>query len=721
MIRYLQAIVSRAVLLSLLLAVTGCGDRPNDPYPENESAQRTLYSGFAERPKHLDPARAYSADEYQIIAQIYEPLFQYAYLKRPYQLEPLTAAGMPDIIYRDRQGRVLPDNAAEADIATTDYVLTIRPGILYQPHPALAKDGSGAFLYHHLDENRQGDLAGLADFPVHGTRELKAEDYLYQIKRLVHPALHSPVAELMKEHIVGLKTLAEQLERSYAQQGKGFLDLRAYPLEGVEVLGDYQFRIRLAGKYPQFRFWLAMPFFAPMPWEADVFYAQPLLLARNISLDWFPLGTGPYQLTENNPNRRMVLERNPHHHEEFYPSEGEPGDEARGYLRDQGTRLPIIDRVVMSLEKETIPYWNKFLQGYYDFSGLASDNFDQAVQFSGQGSAELTPEMQARGIQLETAVATSLFYLGFNMQDPVVGGLDEAHCRLRQAISIAIDYEEFISIFMNGRGVAAQGILPPGIFGYQEGEAGINRYVYDWQAGRLRRKSIEEARQLMRAAGYPDGVDQQTGQPLVLYLDTTARGPDDKSLLNWYRKQFARLGIQLVIRATDYNQFQQKMSNGNAQIYQWGWNADYPDPENFFFLLYGPNAKKTHGGENASNYVSPEFDHWFEAMRNMDDGPSRIAIIERLQSMIRHDAPWVFGFHPRHFTLHHQWYQNIKPNLMANNELKYQRIDAGLRASLQKRWNQPHYLPVLLLFLLALGIVMAGVYAYRRRLEATAL
>ena len=211
--------------------------------------------------------------------------------------------------------------------------------------------------------------------------------------------------------------------------------------------------------------------------------------------------------------------------------------------------------MIYSLEKENIPTWNKFLQGYYDASGVSSDSFDQAVQISAGGDISLTPELQDKGIRLNTAVATSISYMGFNMLDPVVGGDSERARLLRQAIAIAMDYEELISIFANGRGIPAQGPLPPGIFGYLDGPAGINPYVYDWTPHGAQRKPVEEARLLLAKAGYPDGRDVDTGKPLALYFDTTGGGPDDAARLSWIRKQFAKLDIQLQIRNTDYNRF----------------------------------------------------------------------------------------------------------------------------------------------------------------------
>ena len=134
-----------------------------------------------------------------------------------------------------------------------------------------------------------------------------------------------------------------------------------------------------------------------------------------------------------------------------------------GLLADAGKPLPFVDAAVFSLEKETIPYWSKFLQGYYDSSGISSDSFDQAVQFSAGGDPQLTDSMREQDIHLITTVAASIWYVGFNMLDPVVGGLGEDRQKLRQALSIAFDYDEFISIFLNGRGIPAQGPIPPGI------------------------------------------------------------------------------------------------------------------------------------------------------------------------------------------------------------------------------------------------------------------
>ena len=708
----------RACTILLLASVgllTACADRWNNPYPASERNADILYTSFEERPKHLDPARSYSANEAEFTAQIYEPPLQYHFLKRPYTLVPLTAQSVPKPSFLDAQGRVLSDDAPPEQIARSVYEIKIKPGILYQPHPAFAKDAAGRYRYHAMQASDVGSKQQISEFQYKGTRELIAADYVYQIKRLASPKISSPIFGLMSEYIIGLKELGDTLDKAAKAQTGANPDLNAYSLAGAEVVDRYTYRVSVKGKYPQFIYWLAMPFFAPIPWEAEVFYAQPGMAQKNFNLDWQPVGTGAYRLTVNDPNRQMVLEKNPNFHGETYPSGGDSADDAAGLLKDVGQPLPMVDKVVFSLEKETIPYWNKFLQGYYDNSGISSDSFDQAVQFSAAGDPGLTDGMRSKDIQLVTTVATSLNYIGFNMLDPVVGGLGEAKNKLRRAISIAFDHEEFISIFLNGRGISGQGPIPPGIFGYQEGAAGINPYVFENHQGQAQRRSIVEARRLLAEAGYPHGREAKTGAPLVLYYDTADSGPDAKSRLDWMKKQLAKLEIQLVVRATDYNRFQDKMQKGNAQLFGWGWNADYPDPENFLFLLYGPNKKVGSGGENAANYQNPEFDRLFKQMKDMGNGPARQQVIDQMVEIVRHDAPWIFAFHPKSFGLRHAWVYNVKPNLMANNTLKYRRIDPALRAAKREAWNQPVLWPIGL----GAGIVVLAIapawISWRRR------
>jgi len=721
----LQSVLRRgfySVIFVMLFVLSGCESGLwNQPYSAQQVQSPTLFSSFSEPPKHLDPVVSYSSNEAAILGQIYEPPLQYHYLKRPYQLEPLTLTQMPQVRYLDAQGNVLDEKAETSNITFSEYHLTLKPGIRYQPHPAFVKKADGAQKYLHLSPTQLAQINTLSDFGETASRELVAEDYVYAIKRMGLRQNHSPILDTMNHYIVGLQEFSDEVSRAY--QSESFdsadlfeFDLNDYHIKGVQVVDKYNFIIRIKGRYPQFQYWLAMNFFAPIPWEVERFYNQAGLVEKNLTLDTAPVGTGPYMLAENNPNKRMRLLANPNFHEDYYPDSGLAEGADPILLKDAGKRLPLIKEVVYSLEKENVPLWNKFLQGYYDASGVSSDSFDQAVSVNASGGMQLTDEMRQKNIQFLNVIQPTIMYLGFNMADPVVGGYSEKQQKLRQALSIAINYEEYISIFLNGRGVAAQGPIPPGIAGFIEGKDGINPYVHEWRNGSAQRQSLETAKQLLAEAGYPGGK-MQDGTSLTLYFDTPATGPDSKSMLNWYRKQFEKLGIELVIRATDYNRFQDKVRGAKAQMFVWGWNADYPDPENFLFLLYGGNAAiHTNGaGINSANYDNPQFNALFEQIKTMQNSVERLRLIRQMLDIVRQDAPWVWGFYPKSLALYHGWYHNVWPNPLANNTIKYKRIDAEQRYAKQNQWNQPVVWPLLILVLVLLGSVYPLVRAYRAR------
>lgn len=692
----------------------------NSPYSDDKLDHQVYYTSFSSPPKHLDPVISYNSNEWTFLSQIYEPPLQYHYLKRPYSLEPLTLKSLPRIRYFDKAGSEV---SADADVAYSEYLFELKDGVRYQPHPAFVKQGE-LFKYHELSKDQLKSIKTVNDFKMTATRALVAEDYIYAIKRMALRQNHSPIFDSMKPYIVGFDEFSKQVTQAFKDQIKvessnsklSYFPLRNYALEGAEVLDDRRFKIIINGVYPQFLYWLTMNFFAPIPWEVDKFYKQQGLIEKNITLDTSPVGTGPYYLAENNPNQRMRLVVNPNHHQEFYPTDGLAENASPELLNDAGKKLPFIKEVVYSLEKESVPLWNKFLQGYYDASGVSSDSFDQAISISTGGNMELTEQMLEKDIQFLAQVQPTIFYFGFNMADPVVGGYSEKQQKLRQAISIALNTEEYISIFLNGRGEPAQGPIPPGLFGYQEGEQGINPYVYEWKKGRAQRKSIEQAKQLLTEAGYPNGRTKQ-GEPLTIHYDSLDSGPDSQSMLNWYRKQFAKLGINLVIRSSDYNRFQDKVRKAKVQTFSWGWNADYPDPENFLFLLYGGNAAihTDGGGVNGANYDNPEFNRLFEKMKTMPNGEKRLKVINQMLDIVRKDAPWSWGFNPKALALYHSWLKNVWPNALANNTIKYKRIDMEVRDQQRINWNQPVIWPLVIVLLLLLISIWPLTKAYRAR------
>jgi len=707
-------------LLGLFL--TACSESQwNQPYSDEQVQSDTLFSSFSAPPKHLDPVVSYSSNEWAILSQVYEPPLQYHYLKRPYTLEPLTLTQMPKVDYLDAAG--LPSSEAQADFS--EYTLTVKPDVLFQPHPAFVKAADGSLKYGNLSSTQLQKIKQIADFAEMDYRALTADDYVYAIKRMGLRQNHSPVLDSMTKYIVGLEAYSKTVTadfKTFSETNSAkndYFDLRNYQISGVQVIDNQTFKIKIKGVYPQFQYWLSMNFFAPIAWEVDLFYKQAGLVEKNLTLDTSPVGTGAYMLVENNPNKQMRLLANPNYHAQFYPTDGLTEGADPALLNDAGKQLPFIKEVIYSLEKESVPLWNKFLQGYYDASGVSSDSFDQAVSVSTGGDMNLTTEMQEKGIQFLNVVQPSIMYFGFNMADEVVGGYTEKKQKLRQALSIAINYEEYISIFLNGRGIPAQGPIPPGIFGYQEGLAGVNATVFNVTNNRIERKPLDIAKKLLAEAGYPDGR-LPDGSPLTLYFDTPATGPDSKAMLNWYRKQFAKLGIDLVIRATDYNRFQDKVRGAKAQMFVWGWNADYPDPENFLFLLYGGNAAiNTNGaGINSSNYDNPKFNKLFEQIKTMESGEERQQLINQMVQIAQQDAPWIWGFHPKSLALFHSWYHNVWANPLANNTVKYRRIDPVERTQQQALWNQPVIWPLLLMLLIVVGSIYPLMRAYRSRQKA---
>ena len=668
--------------LLLGLSVYLFGMPLNFPHRADDFGSNTYYVASSGSPKTLDPAKSYTAEGAVILGQVAAPPLTYSYFKRPYQLEPLAASVMPIITYYDQSGHKISAHDI-SKIAETHYDILLRSDLVYGPHKAFG--GQKRFA--------------------------NAEDFVYAIKRLASPKVNSPIYSVMAAHIKGFTEFNQHLRSElqlHRELSNSFWDLRPYSLSGVLVIGPNHFRIVTKGFYRPFIYWLTMGFFAPMPYEVDRYYSDSSLPSGE-GHDWYPVGTGPYMLVENDPNSRIVLSENPNFHLDFFPSSGDPADISAGYTKLSGQRLPLVSRLVFNLEKETVSSWNKFLQGYYDVSGVNSDNFDQVISMGADGSANLSADMQARGISLHVSDSPTVFFMGFNMLDSVVGGESESARLLRHAISIAIDQEEYIAIFMNGRGVVAHSPIPRGIFG---GDGLVNTYVY----ADGHRRSLREAKALLAEAGYAGGIDPKTKRPLVLRLDTiSGGGADAKSRFNWYRSQFKKLGIILDIEATQYNRFQEKMRNGQAQIFNWGWSADYPDPENFLFLLYGPNGKVKHHGENATNYLNSEYDRCFESMRDLANTPERAAIVKRCIQILQYDAPMVFGVFPRSIALKHGWQEPLKLNSMAHNTFKYISIDPKRRLVAQLSWNQQSnsILGLLLVFFACLVGLM--VYAYKRK------
>ena len=647
----------------------------NNPYPNVDDSQKVLYAPFSEPPKTMDPAVAYSTTDHAIMGPIYDTLLEYHYLKRPYTLIPGLAQEVPTV-EAGEDGKVI-------------YTFTLREGLYYQDDPCFALSDADST-----------------------TRELVASDVAFSLFRIGDPEVGSPVITSFRK-IVGFSDYSTRL--SELRKEDGFRGKRidqqyqlAGPIDGIEVSDKYQLRITLSEAYPQILYWFAMQFTAPVPWEAVTFYHGKE--GRDAFAE-HPVGAGPYQIVHYAKRNRIRLERNPNWYGAMYPEwdapgaryplEGEAEDTVSGRLdaNYRGKGLPFIDRIEFYYEKESIPTFTKFLQGYYDASGIIRESFDRVVQ-----EGDLSEDMASLGMHLEKSVEPSVFYLGFNMNDDVVGTpAGEAGKKLRQAMSLVIDADEYKRLFTNGRGVTAHSPIPPGLSGYDENYQNPFRVV-----------DFERARQLLVEAGYSKGIDPKTNKPLHLTFDTPDTSARGRITYQFYVNAWNRLGLDVEIAATDYNQFRQKVEKGAYQLFQWGWIADYPDPENFLFLLWSAMAQATSGGPNTANFSNPRYDELFLRMKGMEDGPARLAVIGEMLQLLEEERPWIELFHREAYSLYHSWVKNMKPMGLPFSTIKYRDVNPIVRSQKRSEWNRPVTWPLYALGILTVVIVVPGIITFMR-------
>jgi len=370
-------------------------------------------------------------------------------------------------------------------------------------------------------------------------------------------------------------------------------------------------------------------------------------------------------------------------------------------IADQITsaRQGLCERVEFRREKESIPSFNKFLQGYYDASGVIKESFDRVVHEGG-----LSPEMAELGISLEKSVSPGVYYIGFNMDDPLLGReAGDSGRKLRQAMSLAIDTEEFTRLFLNGRGVPAQTPIPPGIFGYRD----------DYE-NPYRKLDVERARVLLAEAGFEGGIDPETSKPLKLTFDTPDTSAQGRLRYQFFTDAWRQLGLDVEIAATNYNQFQEKVRNGAYQLFMWGWIADYPDPENFLFLLWSEMARSRTEGPNTANFMDDAYDALYLETKAMPNGEERMAKIEQMLAMLEHERPWIELFHPEDYVLYHGWLANVKPVGMSTPTTKYRDIDPTVRTEWRRTHNEPVVWPLYVIVVLGVVLLIPGIVTYMR-------
>jgi oligopeptide transport system substrate-binding protein len=325
-----------------------------------------------------------------------------------------------------------------------------------------------------------------------------------------------------------------------------------------------------------------------------------------------PVGTGPYRLKSFRRTYRVEYERNPKWAEtgrvERYPSEGEAGDREAGLLEDAGRPLPIVDRIIEYVIDDDSTQWLKFVTGDMESSGISRDNWNAVISQDGL----LTGSLGKKGIRLYTRPTLDVFYIGFNMDDPVVGGNPKAagpdasvdkRRKLRQALTCAFNSERWIQ-YWNRRVVRAKGPIPPGVAGTLEGDS---PYPFD----------LKKAKALLVEAGYPNGIDPATGRNLQLAVEMGGADPQIREAVELVETFMREIGVVFKPSYNNWPTFLGKMERRQSQMFWLGWVADYPDAENFLYPLF--HSANLGGGGNRSFFVSAHIDSLIEeSQRTLD-------------------------------------------------------------------------------------------------------
>lgn len=491
----------------------------------------------------------------------------------------------------------------EYDYVKRPYALR---GCLAEGLPAVSEDGRT--LTFRL---REGVLFGPdlcfgvdPDTGLPATRELVAADVVYAIKRLADAKLSSPGYWTIENKIVGMDAFRE------ASRAATPTDYAA-SVAGLRALDDRTVRIELTAPSMDFLWMLAMPYTAVVPHEAVRYYGR--------DFDSVEVGTGPYRLVRWRRNYRYEFERRPGR---------DTARDATPILPDAVGGVPF-ERIIYLIMDDASTRWLSFLDGALDVMGeITRDNWDAVINPDGS----LTEGMRRRNIRLASQPSLDTYYVGFNLDDPVVGG----NRKLRQALSSAFDSAQWEALNA-GRVVSASGPLPPGIEGRLETP---HAYGFD----------LARARRLLAEAGYPEGVDPATGRRLTLTLDLGRTDQEIRENAELIAAFMDRIGVVVRLQYNNWPSFLRKVGRREAQLFLVGWMSDYPSALNFMQLFVSRNASP---GPNRSNYANPAYDARYDEADLCMDPRRRLAMIAWMQEQVREDCPWIFLYHRRtHLLIH---------------------------------------------------------------------
>ena len=542
----------------------------------------------------LDPVRQFDSESHDIISMVYSTLLRYAYLERPYKLEPDLLERWPEL---------------SADKLT--FTFKLKKGVRF-----------------HDDKC----------FPGGKGRELTADDVLYSFRRFADANLNHKSWFLMAGAVVGM----DDFHAATAKAGPTG-DTSKLPIAGLQKVDSHTLTIKLTKPNPLFLFALAASSSSVVPQEAVRTYGDQFAV--------HPVGTGPFTLANVERKGTLRLLKNPNYHG-TYPTVGAPGDAEKGLLKDAGKRLPFVDVVEMPLIEEAQPGMLKFLKGEIDWRALDRANFSKMVVKNGDGDFKVADEFASK-FSIYWAQGTDLTYTALNLKDPLLGG----NKKLRQALAYLMDTQAEIDVLQNGRGRKLQSVVPIELVG-SERDTGATTYGYD----------VARAKRLLAEAGYPDGKGLPALNVLYSASSVAARTAFD---LN--KAKFAAAGVQLKGVFGDFPTYLRSLETGNHQISISAWQADYPDAENFYQLLYGKNGPP---GPNHSGFANAAYDKAYETARLMPNGPERIALFKTMNEIIKDEVPVIIGRNTLRFGITQKWLSNFKRNLFAP-EFMYLDIDAA--------------------------------------------
>ena len=592
--------------LSLSLMLVACSERVDKKGQSNDEGSaknttqiKTLTLARSADPRTLDPQVQFDAVSGDIIAATYDTLFQYSYLKRPYKLEPLLLAKMPEYTGED----------------ALTVVFELKPGVTF------------------IDD---------VSFTGGKGRELVADDVLYTMKRFADSNINVNSWFMLSDVIVGLDEYREKTKL----MGKGQVDHKTEQVEGLKKLGKYTFSIQLIRKSPLVTYSFASTAMSIVAHEAVEHYGVAF---RN-----HPVGTGPFRLEKYKRQQKLVLLKNPNYHM-TYPTEGDIGDKEKGLLVDANKQLPFLDRIELPYIAEAQPAMLKFRQGDIDWIAFDRDNFSNMVHKDKNNEFLLNEEF-GKQFDIFQEPTLSMTYLSFNLKDGLM-----QNKKLRLAMAYGLDRDHLIELLTNGRGIKLGTLVPLPINGSQQ-KIGNQMFEYD----------LEKAKVLLTEAGYPNGE----GLPEITM---TMRGTStiSKNYFEFYRANYAKMGIKLKGEFLTFSKYLKVVDDANFQMSESAWQADYPDSENFYQLLYGLNKPP---GPNISSFDNADYNRLYEMSRLMVNGPERYDYFKQMSLILKEEAPVIPTFTAIGVGMTQKWVDNFKLNYMAGQSLQYLNINTIKKA-----------------------------------------